>query len=133
MLRILVFQDSSINEGDVEGDSLEAEAGGIQKKRDISMVDYSDFFSEAMADSEVQGDMDYDDWKEENNLVADDGQPTYDDSVDINHFKASGTYSLDLIAQRRVLRRERGAAVNHLELPEATESTLIAHIDHSEY
>ena len=74
--------------------------------------------------------MDYDDRKEGNNFAADGGQPSYDDSMDINHFKASGTYSLDLIGQRRVLRHERSAVINHLELPEATEST---HIDHSEY
>ena len=62
---------------------MEAEAGGVRKKRDISMVDYADYLSEAMSDSEGQGNMDYDDRKEENNFVADDGQPTYDDSVDI--------------------------------------------------
>ena len=138
MFRILccaniVFQDSSTSEGDVEGDSLEAETGEVRKKRDISMVDYPDYLSEAMSDSEGEGDMDYDDRKEENNFVADNGQPSYDDSVDINHFKASGTYSLDLINQRRLLRHERSAVINHLELPEATESTIIAHIDHSEY
>ena len=62
-----------------------------------------------------------------------DEEPTYDGTVDIGYFEASGTYSLDLIRQRRVLRHERSAAVNHLELPEAMESTLMAHIDLSEY
>ena len=47
-------------------------------------------------------------------------------------FDAEGSYKMDMVSQRRMLSRERRSAVNHLELPEAVESTLMAHIDHSE-
>ena len=57
---------------------------------------------------------------------------TYDPQTDLPDFDAQGTYTIDLVSQRRMLRRERSAAVNHLELPEATESTLMAHINYSE-
>ena len=102
----------------VQVDSLGAELGS-RDKRDENKFDYNAFV-DAMSDSD---DVDDNDANEEQ---------TYDPDVNINHFEASGTYSLDLIGQRRVLRQERSAAVNHLELPEAMESTLTAHIDHSE-
>ena len=54
---------------------------------------------------------------------------TYDAQTDLPDFDAQGSYSIDLVSQRRMLRRERSAAVNHLELPEAVESTLMAHVD----
>ena len=57
---------------------------------------------------------------------------TYDSQTDMPDFDAQGTYTMDLVGQRRMLRRERRAAVKHLELPEAMESTLMAHVDHSE-
>ena len=57
---------------------------------------------------------------------------TYDSWTDLPDFVAQGTYTIDLVSQRRMLRHERSATENHLELPEATESTLMAHIDHSE-
>ena len=96
----------------VEKDSLEDERN-----------DMSDF---SESPSETQNDE-----SEEEDFMRDE-DPTYDDTVDINYFEASGTYSLDLIRQRRVLCHERGAMVNHLGLPEAMESTLMAHIDLSE-
>ena len=94
----------------MEGESLEAELGR-RKKRQDTMSDFSEFPGENIENDE----------------------PTYDGTVDIDYFEASGTYSLDLIHQRRVLRHERSAAVNHLELPKVMESTLMAHIDLSEY
>ena len=117
----------------MEGDSLEAEMGS-RKKRDLSMAEFSEFLSDTMSASEGQDyGADYEhDYEHDNDLAEIEEQPTYDDSVDINHFEASGKYTLDLIGQRRLLRRQRRATVNHLELPEATESTLMAHIDHSE-
>lgn len=55
------------------------------------------------------------------------------DEADLPSIEAKGTYLLKLVGQRRLLRRERSAAVNHLELPEATQSTLMACIDHSKF
>ena len=85
-----------------------------------------------MSDSEDVDDFDSDSDVDDSDTLDANEEQTYDPDININHFEASGTYSLDLIGQRRMLRQERSAAVNHLELPEATQSTLIAHIDHSE-
>ena len=109
----------------MEGDSLEAELGSRRKREDI-MSDFSEF----VTDMEDQNGFNSDEDEGEGFTMSE--EPTYDDTVDIDYFEASGSYSLDLIRQRRVLRRERSAAVNHLELPEAMESTLMAHIDLSE-
>ena len=116
----------SKNTDNIEGDSLEAEPGSRKKREDI-MSDFSEFLSD---DTEEQNDFNYDESEGEGFTMAE--EPTYDDTVDIDNIEASGTYSLDLIRQRRVLRQERSAAVNHLELSEAMESTLMAHIDLSE-
>ena len=62
-----------------------------------------------------------------------DGQPSYDPNSDLPDFDAQGTYSLELVGQRQLLSRQRRGAVNHLELPEATQSTLLAHVDHSQW
>ena len=110
----------------VEGDSLEAELGS-RKKRENIMSDFSEFLSDNMGE---QNNFDHD--ESEGEGFSMDEEPTYDDTVDIDYFEASGTYSLDLIRQRRLLRHERSAAVSHLELPEAMEGTLMAHIDLSE-
>ena len=119
----------------IEGDSLEAELGSREKRNDL-LSEFSEFVSNDMED---QNNFNYD--ESEGNDVSDESdgegftmaeEPTYDDTVDIDYFNASGTYSLDLIRQRRVLRHERSTAMNHLKLPEAMESTLMAHIDHSE-
>ena len=143
----------------MEGDSLEAEQGEEQSrdKRELDMSDYFQFLSESVSNSEEDDDdslsqdysesddPDYDGDAEKNNIGDGDGsndddvvsameeeEQTYDPNVDMNHMEAKGSYSLDLVGQRRVLQRERRAAVNHLELPEAVESSLMAHIDHSE-
>ena len=142
----------------MEGDSLEAEEPEEEEeeeeeqqsrdKRELDMSDYFQFLSEAVSNSEEDDDSDYSesddsdyDGGAENNNIGDDEddvvsameeEQTYDPNVDMNHMEAKGSYSLDLVGQRRVLQRERRAAVNHLELPEAVESSLMAHIDHSE-
>ena len=105
---------------------MEAELGSRRKREDI-MSDFSEFVSDGMED---QNSFNSDEDEGEGFTMAE--EPTYDETVDIDYFEASGSYSLDLIRQRRVLRHERSAAVNHLELPEAMESTLMAHIDLSE-
>ena len=42
--------------------------------------------------------------------------------ADVPDIDANGKYSLKMVGQRRLLRQERSAAVNHLELPEAIQS-----------
>ena len=106
-----------------KGDSLEAELGSRKKRNDI-MFDFSEF-------PEQQNNFNSDEGEGEGFTM--DEEPSYDNTVDIDYIEASGTYTLDLIRQRRVLRHERSVAVNHLELPKAMESTLMAHIDLSEY
>ena len=61
-----------------------------------------------------------------------DEQRSYDPNNDLPDFDAQGTYSLELVGQRQLLSRQRRGAVNHLELPEATQGTLLAHVDHSQ-
>ena len=56
--------------------------------------------------------------------------PTYDPTVNINHFEAQGSYTLDLIGQRRISRHARSTK-DHLQLPEAVESNLLAFINQS--
>ena len=58
--------------------------------------------------------------------------PSYDPSVNINHFEAKGSYTLDLIGQRRVSRHARSTK-DHLQLPEAVESNLLAFINNSKH
>ena len=64
--------------------------------------------------------------------VGEEEQPTYDADHDLPDFAAQGKYTLELVGERQLMGRERREAVNHLELPEATQSTLLAHFDHSE-
>ena len=131
---IYFLQDNSGE--NIEGDSLGAELGSRKKRNDL-LSEFSEFVSDDIEDD--QNNYDYDESEDNEFSEESEGEgftmaeePTYDDTVDIDYFEASGTYSLDLIHQRRVLRHERSVAMNHLDLPEAMESTLIAHIDHSE-
>ena len=112
-----------------EVDSLEA----VLNKRDVDMAEYIDQFlydsepdPEGLADLYVARLML---GKEEDEEEVE----TYDSQTDLPDFDAQGTYTMDLVSHRRMLRRERRAAVKHLELPEATESTLMAHVDYSEF
>lgn len=125
-------------------------------KRDVDMSDYYEFLSQVAPESEEeestfvteadhQADNDLDVYDDD--YSYDEGaqsqvsrtvplpreEPTYDPSpeADMPDIDAKGKYSLKMVGQRRLLRQERSAAVNHLELPEATQSTLMANIDHS--
>lgn len=124
-------------------------------KRDVDMSDYFDFLSEVSPESEEEGGTfgTEADHQEDNNMdiyhdsYDNEGaqsqvsrivplpreDPTYDSSpeADMPDIDANGKYSLKMIGQRRLLRQERSTAVNHLELPEATQSSLMANIDHS--
>ena len=75
---------------------------------------------------------DYDDDDGGGGATVEGQKPSYDSQTDLPVFDAVGTYSLDLVGQKRVLERDRRADLHHLELPEATESTLMAHVDHSQ-
>ena len=58
-------------------------------------------------------------------------EQTYDPSVDLDkNFEAQGSYSLKLVGQHRNVRLTR-SIVDHLLLPEAMESSLLAYINHS--
>ena len=133
---------------------------GSRKRRDVRMSEYFDFDSQSGHDNEEEmeeedqpsatdtvdkqtndnGDYnkDYFSSETQNDYDGDDEatmegeQPSYDSKTKLPDFDAVGTYSLDLVGRKRVLLRERRGAVNHLELPEATESSLMAHIDHSQ-
>ena len=56
--------------------------------------------------------------------------PTYDPNKKMNHFDASGTYSMTLVKQER-LRRSARSVEDHLEHPDTVESSLLAFINHS--
>ena len=49
----------------------------------------------------------------------------------MNHLEAEGKFSLTLAGQERILRSTRDAE-DHLQLPEAMESSILAFINHSE-
>ena len=60
-----------------------------------------------------------------------DEEPSYHTESDLPDFSARGTYSLKLVGQRRMRNREKRGSVNHLELSEATQSTLMTQINQS--
>ena len=133
-----------------------------RKKRDVDMSEFFNFVSKAqpqqsddedhnalpISDSNddtgedinyIYGDQDEDylNENEEGKVMGDtqqddDEQPSYDPESDLPDFDAQGTYSLELVGQRQLLSRQRRGAVNHLQLPEATQSTLLAHVDHGQ-
>ena len=59
--------------------------------------------------------------------------PTYDPNKKMNHFDASGTYSMTLVKQERLRRSTRSVEdhLDHLEHPDTVESSLLAFINHS--
>ena len=131
---------------------------GSRRRRDVRMSNYFGFNSESSHDTKEgdegpwptdtvteqtnnDSDLNQDYFSSETGSEYDDDydeatmegeQPSYDSQTKLPEFDAVGTYSLDLVGQKRVLSRERRGTVNHLELPEATESSLMAHIDHSQ-
>ena len=48
-----------------------------------------------------------------------------------NHFESTGSYTMDLVGQRRILRHVRSVE-DHLELPNAVESSILAVSNRSE-
>ena len=59
-------------------------------------------------------------------------EQTYNPDIDLGqNFEAKGSYSLDLVGQRRLVRYARSIE-DHLQLPEAMECSLLAYINHSE-
>ena len=55
---------------------------------------------------------------------------TYDENTKMNHFEAGGSFRLTRLREVKMARDKRDA-VDHLNLPEAVESTLLAFINHS--
>lgn len=55
---------------------------------------------------------------------------TFDPNMKTNHYESKGSYTLKLVGQQRLLRTKRNA--DNVDLAEATESTLLAFINHSE-
>ena len=55
---------------------------------------------------------------------------TYDENTKMNHFEAGGSFRLTRLREVKMARDKRDA-VDHLDLPEAVESTLLAFINHS--
>ena len=60
-----------------------------------------------------------------------DGDESYDPNMKTNYYESKGSYTVDLVGQRRLLRRTRSVK-DHLDLPEAVESSILAFINHSE-
>ena len=56
---------------------------------------------------------------------------TYDESTKMNHFEFTGSFTLQRVGEEQMLRTKRDAAVDHLELAEAVESTLLAFVNRS--
>ena len=48
-----------------------------------------------------------------------------------NYYESKGSYTIDLVGQRRLVRRTRSVK-DHLNLPDAVESSILAFINHSE-
>ena len=110
--------EADFDEGDTENEN-DDEDGNANDDDDDSNYDYGNNY-----------DGTNDNNNDEDASTMDEDQ-TYDSNADMPEIDAKGSYTLDLIGQQRLSRQERSATVNHLELPEATESTLMAHIDHS--
>ena len=110
-------EDAVLNmEADFEGDKVNE---SDNEDDEDSTYDYGNNY-----------DSTYDYGNNEDASTMDEDQ-TYDSNADMPEIDAKGSYTLDLIGQQRLSRQERSATVNHLELPEATQSTLMAHINHS--
>ena len=124
------FLSKSAPESEFEDDTVlnmqvDSEEGGIDNEKD----DEDDHTNNDNEDSNYDyGNNDYDSNEDASTMEED---KTYEPNADMPEIDAKGNYTLDLISQQRLSRQERSAKVNHLELPEATESTLMAHINYS--
>ena len=56
---------------------------------------------------------------------------TYNPDIKTNRFESKGSYTIDLVGQRSLLRRTRNVK-DHVDLQEAVESSILASINHSE-
>ena len=75
---------------------------------------------------------------EGDSLVADrvgkreaDDDESYNPNMETNYYESKGLYTIDLVGQRRLVRRTRNVK-DHLNLPDAVESSILAFINHSE-
>ena len=120
----------------------ESDGGVANTQEDDDSLSYSLYGDESDDDSALEenyvSDVDGSDafaMKEESVTMEEEeeeDEPSYDTNVNIPDFDAQATYTLELVGQRKLLSRERRLAVNHLELPEATQSTLMGHFDQGE-
>ena len=55
---------------------------------------------------------------------------TYDPEMKTNHYESKGSYTLELVGQRRLLRRRRSE--RNIDLSNVFESSLLAFINQSE-
>ena len=55
---------------------------------------------------------------------------TYDPDMKTNHYESKGSYKVDLVGQRRLLRHRRN--VDHIDMSNAVVSTLLSFINQSE-
>ena len=105
---------------------------GSRRRRDVRMSNYFDCYPESSHDTEEgdegptdtvteqtnnDGDLNQDYFSSEIRSEYDDDydeakmegeHPSYDSQTKLPEFDAVGTYSLDLVGQKRVLSRERG-------------------------
>ncbi len=150
------MQDEVPASQDIEGDSLEAEVEQSRDRRNTEMYAYpnmmsgpvgpdspampasdgSDVPDSDMPASDMSDDLDMlvSDMADDLDVLASDmsEEQTYNPDIDLGqNFEAKGSYSLDLVGQRRLVRYAR-SIVDHLQLPEAMESSLLAYINHSE-
>ena len=56
---------------------------------------------------------------------------TFDPNMKTNHYESEGSYTLELVGQRRLLRQRRSG--DPMDLTQAVESSLLAFINHSKY
>ena len=56
---------------------------------------------------------------------------SYDPNMKTNHFESTGSYTMDLVGQRRILRHTRSVE-DHLALPNAVESSMLSVFNHCE-
>ena len=56
---------------------------------------------------------------------------SYDPDMVTNYYESKGSYSMDMVGQRRILRHARSVE-DHLKLPEAMESSILTVFNHSE-
>ena len=57
---------------------------------------------------------------------------TYDATIETNKFETKGSYVLELVGQRRLLRYRRSRSTDDADLSNLVESSLLAFINHSE-